>query len=153
MIHDHCVVCGTADNLNQHHLIPRSLGGSDEESNLLTLCGPCHAKVHQVSADWRHSELIRKAINAKRSRNEFTGTANFGYCIASDNKTLIEDANEQKIIAIIYKCREGDMSLRAIVSRLNEQGTKSRSGKPLGVTQVARIVNAKAARAAAAKPR
>ncbi len=29
-----------------HHLIPRSIGGSDEPSNLVTLCGGCHGAHH-----------------------------------------------------------------------------------------------------------
>ena len=66
MIHDHCVACGQSGNLNQHHLVPRSIGGSDDDSNLITLCGSCHAKAHQVKADWRHSELTTKALKEKK---------------------------------------------------------------------------------------
>ena len=51
MKHDHCVACGSKEHLTQHHLVPRSMGGNDEDSNLLTLCGSCHAKAHQVKAD------------------------------------------------------------------------------------------------------
>ena len=50
MKHDHCVACGSTEQLTQHHLVPRSMGGNDEDSNLLTLCGSCHAKAHQVKA-------------------------------------------------------------------------------------------------------
>ena len=32
--------------LNVHHIIERSNGGSDNESNLITLCKTCHDKVH-----------------------------------------------------------------------------------------------------------
>ncbi len=141
MKHNHCVACGTPDNLNQHHLVPRSLGGSDDESNLLTLCGPCHAKAHQVQADWRHSELIRKAMHHKQAQGGCVGTVNFGYCLAADGDTLIEDKVEQKTIAAIRDYREAGLSLRTVVSRLNEQGYVSRAGKPLGLTQVARIAN------------
>ena len=70
MKHDHCVACGSTEHLTQHHLVPRSMGGNDEDSNLLTLCGSCHAKAHQVKADWRHSELTRKALQFKKSRGE-----------------------------------------------------------------------------------
>ena len=49
--------------------------------------------------------------------------------------------NEQKIIAAIRDYREAGLPLRTIVSRLNGQGYVSRAGKPLGLTQVARIVN------------
>lgn len=30
-----------------HHIKPRSLGGSDHHSNLITLCNPCHTRIHK----------------------------------------------------------------------------------------------------------
>lgn len=48
-----------AGNLHVHHLIPRAAGGSDEPSNLITLCDGCHAKRHpnlQVSLSRRTME-------------------------------------------------------------------------------------------------
>lgn len=33
--------------LNVHHIVYRSQGGSDDESNLITLCADCHHKLHQ----------------------------------------------------------------------------------------------------------
>lgn len=41
-----CVKCGEASSLHVHHLVPRKLGGTDEHSNLITLCGGCHAAIH-----------------------------------------------------------------------------------------------------------
>jgi ATP-dependent DNA helicase RecQ len=44
-----CVECGTscgAFEVDVHHLLPRSAGGTDEPSNLVTLCDGCHAAYH-----------------------------------------------------------------------------------------------------------
>jgi len=44
-----CVTCGEACNRGEadvHHLMPRSLGGSDEPANLVTLCDGCHGAHH-----------------------------------------------------------------------------------------------------------
>lgn len=44
-----CRECGTScrrEDADVHHLIPRSLGGSDAPSNLVTLCDGCHAAFH-----------------------------------------------------------------------------------------------------------
>ena len=41
-----------------HHLLPRSAGGSDEPSNLITLCDGCHAAYHAKLA----AGLARRAI-------------------------------------------------------------------------------------------
>jgi ATP-dependent DNA helicase RecQ len=45
----HCVACSTpvrSEDADVHHLLPRSMGGNDELSNLVTLCDGCHASHH-----------------------------------------------------------------------------------------------------------
>jgi hypothetical protein len=46
-----CAACGSADDLQHHHLVTRLEGGSDDERNLITLCGPCHAKLRARRSD------------------------------------------------------------------------------------------------------
>ena len=41
-----CVNCSCTEDLYIHHIVPRSVGGEDKLSNLCTLCGQCHSKVH-----------------------------------------------------------------------------------------------------------
>lgn len=44
-----CVSCSTpvkSSEADIHHLLPRSMGGTDELSNLVTLCDGCHAAHH-----------------------------------------------------------------------------------------------------------
>lgn len=45
---NYCVACAEDDptKLEHHHLVPRSAGGSDHETNLITLCHVCHGKAH-----------------------------------------------------------------------------------------------------------
>lgn len=38
-----CLRCGTAEDLTLDHIVPWSLGGSDDISNLQTLCRRCNA--------------------------------------------------------------------------------------------------------------
>jgi 5-methylcytosine-specific restriction endonuclease McrA len=42
----HCRFCKTTHNLTPHHIVFRSQGGTDDLSNLLTLCMRCHDGVH-----------------------------------------------------------------------------------------------------------
>jgi 5-methylcytosine-specific restriction endonuclease McrA len=42
----HCGNCGSTSNLHVHHIVPLSLGGSNELGNLRTLCETCHKKLH-----------------------------------------------------------------------------------------------------------
>ena len=44
---DFCAVCGEDRVLEQHHFVPKSLGGGDEDTNMLTLCPTHHSLLHQ----------------------------------------------------------------------------------------------------------
>jgi hypothetical protein len=42
-----CWVCGETDTLHEHHVIPRSSGGTNGQ--LVTLCSTCHGIVHSAA--------------------------------------------------------------------------------------------------------
>ena len=42
-----CQVCGSRQNLQVHHKQLRSQQGSDDDSNLITLCAGCHEVLHR----------------------------------------------------------------------------------------------------------
>ena len=45
-----CSLCDyVGNNTHIHHIIPRSRGGSDDDSNLIELCTVCHGKAHDIS--------------------------------------------------------------------------------------------------------
>ena len=41
-----CQFCGAQVNLQVHHIVFRSQGGSDSEANLITACAECHRNLH-----------------------------------------------------------------------------------------------------------
>ena len=47
--HARCWCCGHTAKLQKCHIIPRSLGGIDEPSNLVPLCAPCHDESPDVA--------------------------------------------------------------------------------------------------------
>lgn len=49
-----CIHCGSDKDLSLDHIIPWALGGSDEASNLQTLCRPCNSK--KGAKTWVSSE-------------------------------------------------------------------------------------------------
>ncbi|WP_182574141.1 RecQ family ATP-dependent DNA helicase [Aminobacter ciceronei] len=55
-----CVSCSESvkQDADVHHLLPRSMGGTDELANLVTLCDGCHASHHPTLA----GGLARRAI-------------------------------------------------------------------------------------------
>ena len=54
-----CVGCGNTRRLQVHHIIPVSAGGSDDPSNLITLCSDCHEQIHP----WLGGEDVRPGGN------------------------------------------------------------------------------------------
>lgn len=81
-----CVECGTpcrSAEADVHHLLPRSAGGPDEPSNLVTLCDGCHAAHHpklagrlarRVMEKW----AVRLALWLDSRRAISDATRNFG---------------------------------------------------------------------------
>lgn len=55
-----CVLCGSKEKLQRHHLIPRSRGGTDTPLNQVTLCEECHRKLHagEASLDRRGKTFV-----------------------------------------------------------------------------------------------
>lgn len=141
MKHNHCVACGSQENLQQHHLVPSSLGGGDDESNLLTLCGSCHAKAHQVQANWRHSELTRNVMRHKQANGEYIGGgAPYGFELVKGD--LVENSYEQSVIQQARALRESGLSLAAVGKELALHGIQARNGKAFAAMQVKRMVTA-----------
>ena len=47
---ENCKTCGIeSSELEVHHIIPSSRGGSDNPNNLIKICVNCHMKAHDVS--------------------------------------------------------------------------------------------------------
>ena len=42
-----------------HHILPLAEGGSHDESNLISLCKTCHAKIHGKNGDYQGSKKHR----------------------------------------------------------------------------------------------
>lgn len=57
-----CFICGKEQNLERAHIIPDSLGGKDEPSNLMCLCSTCHKKAPNTSDAKAFLRYIRNSI-------------------------------------------------------------------------------------------
>ena len=74
-----CFECD-APAKHQHHVIPRSLGGT----RTVPLCEHHHGIVH--GADLRTSALTKAALAAKIARGELAGAVPFGFTADSDGR-------------------------------------------------------------------
>ncbi len=89
-------------------------------------------------------ELIRArtraALHVKKCRGERVGAVPFGYRVGADGVRLEADAVEQAIIVAARELHARGQSLRAVGAELAARGMLARSGRPLGPSQIARIV-------------
>lgn len=83
----------------------------------------------------------KAALRAKRASGFRAGNVPFGFTADADGK-LVPHEGEQAIVATVLELRAAGLSLRAIVAECARAGLVSRSGKPLGITQVGRITRA-----------
>lgn len=111
-----CVACAATDNLHHHHLIPRVAGGSDDESNLITLCGECHFSLHERrrSDGYNHSRLTSAGLAAAKARGVRLGKPK-GYQIPSDTKTRAKG-----VAAIRANAADFAERLRPVLAELAE---------------------------------
>ena len=82
----------------------------------------------------------KAALAAKAAKGERTGEIAYGYRLAADGVHLEEDPAEQGVIAIVVELRAAGLSQRGIVRELAARGVVSRGGRPLGLSQVQRLL-------------
>ena len=68
---DKCANCGE-QAAHKHHVVPKSLGGTDQLSNLVDLCESCHGKVHSRNFT-NHMALQRVGIERAKRLGKYKG--------------------------------------------------------------------------------
>ena len=67
-----CGNCGSADDLEIHHIVPIIYGGTNRYTNLAVLCGACHDRAHggRDSDNWGDTkrEMLARGREAAKSR-------------------------------------------------------------------------------------
>lgn len=69
MITTFCIICGETNNLENHHVRPRSEGGTDEFTNMITLCSFHHGEIHGFQTERKNiGILIKNALATAKAR-------------------------------------------------------------------------------------
>lgn len=70
-----CCNCNSTDDLEYHHIMPISLGGSDTNKNIACMCGKCHRLLHGYKDDSyiNHGELIKSGMANARDKGSVLG--------------------------------------------------------------------------------
>jgi DNA invertase Pin-like site-specific DNA recombinase len=115
-----------------------------EDINTTTAAGKMVFRMLAVLAEFERDQISERTTMAmahKRSQgHRISGQVPYGTRLASDGKTLEPEPAEQATIVQVKALRSAGLSIRKIVKELAQRGVVGRTGKPLDVPQVHRIV-------------
>jgi DNA invertase Pin-like site-specific DNA recombinase len=101
------------------------------------------------AAQYEHGLIrarTRAALAAKRAHGERIGAVPYGFALGADGRRLVVHQREQAAIARARQLRASGLSLRALASRLADEGYVSRARRPFFASQVSRMLTRAAGR-------
>ena len=123
-----CFECGTIDDLQEHHVVPRSRGGT----KTVTLCYSCHMKAHgRDSKGLQHGRLTKEALQVAKSRGVKLGTHNPKVLAGVKRRRAMEtNILLGRVEPIILKAEnEGCRTIQSFCDYLNDRDIKTPRGK------------------------
>ena len=114
-----CFECGDMGNIHDHHIVPRSRGGT----KTVPLCEGCHAKAHHRDKRMTTSALTSAALQAKKRRGEKVGRAPLGMKI--ENKELVPGDDFYLVVQILFARFKLKMTYQAIADLMTEQSGRN----------------------------
>ena len=118
-----CFECGSSKRLNNHHVVPKTLGGT----KTIPLCEKCHGLVHGRKFNTKF--LTKIAMSKKRKQNYIiSGFIPFGYKRSVCDKKLVKIHFQQKIIKDIVKMRKNGETLTAIANTMKRNKVNTAHG-------------------------
>lgn len=127
-IANECGNCGTKEGLQIHHIVPVTLGGSNNRGNICTMCNICHGLMHDITMMNLQEKSIFKKERMTRGRKPF------GY---RRWKSKLYRAHGYKIVRSIIELRIlHKVGIRALIDGLDESGIESIYGKKWSHNQI-----------------
>lgn len=122
-----CFECGSTEEIQMHHIVPKSRGGE----KMISICYCCHQKAHHKKAkSVKHGQLISEGIAKARANglkwNNLSNSAR-----KKGWSTLAEKskAKRAELCPTIDKMRKEGKTWQNISDSLNEQGILTPRGK------------------------
>ena len=131
-----CFECDINTAHHNHHVIPRSLGGT----KTIPLCTECHGKVHGLNFK-DHGILTKAGLKKKKENREFYGKVPYGFY--NINGVLHEHKEEQENIKLMRSLRDLKFSFRKISNALEERSIRTREDKKFSHSSVHIIISRK----------
>jgi hypothetical protein len=119
-----CYECGAIEELQEHHIVPKSRGGT----KTVTLCYSCHMKSHdRDSKGMNHGRLTKEGIARAKSN---------GVKMGAHNPKVLEGRANQTILLLdrveshMKEAREaGCETIQSFCDFLNHRGVLTTRGK------------------------
>ena len=128
-----CFECGTTEDIQQHHVVPKSRGGT----KTVPLCYSCHEKAHgRTGKGLNHIKLTKEGLARRKKEGIKLGRAPYGFKHSVDRKNFLEVKQEQEVMKLTKKLRKSGARWKDCVASLNGMGYRNRSG---GLWQVAAL--------------
>jgi hypothetical protein len=129
-----CVACSAKEDLQHHHLIPRAAGGTDAETNLITLCIKCHDILHNKREhDYNHREQTRAGLAAAKARGVIIGG------LRDKGRELQAEAEARAETLRPVFAELTNLSLRALARELNRRKIPTATGRPWSAVTVTKV--------------
>jgi len=134
-----CFECETTEDLQEHHVVPRSKGGT----KTVTLCYECHMKAHgRDGKSANHRRLTVEGLERAKARGVKLGNPRWKESVEAREAGIQRHANEQalRLKNIIIPLYEKLGSYRAVARALNEQEIRTNRGKEFSGKTVQDII-------------
>jgi len=133
-----CFECEAIEDLQEHHIVPRSRGGT----KTVTLCYSCHLRAHgRDSKGLNHSRLTKEGLERARKRG-----VKFGDPLVREKQQLAVKANLKRGLAsamkfqdIISLLRGQGLSYEATANKMNDMGLRTGRGCLFKANSVRRL--------------
>ena len=103
-----------------------------EKLDTTSAAGKMVFRMMAVLAEFERDQVSERTCTAmahKKAQGQRVGTVPFGYDLAADGITLIDNADQLKAIELIHSLRDKGYSLRAIAQALEAAGVATANGK------------------------
>jgi len=124
-----CVACLASEDLHHHHLVPKSKGGQDAETNLITLCHSCHKKLHGMTGEWgNHRDLTKAGMNKLKDSGGTWTRRLYGWDFKNGKAT--KNKREQQAIKLMLKLKDQGLKNQQIRDELHAKNFFAKNGGP-----------------------
>ena len=140
-----CWECNSTYDIQFHHVVPKSLGGT----KTLPLCAKCHGKVHGTNKIGC-SELTKRGLQHLKAEGVTLGGEALGWTRTEETDTegrriVCKVESEALAVARILELRTEGRTLWAIADTLTAEGHKTKRGGRWHPQTVANVLTREAA--------